>query len=79
MNDIYSVLPQMQKIVLCSTEKMTILEQIITDYEEKIEDLTRKKEEVDTKLKDMELKIQDFNIADLLKANAGGGSDGAEG
>ena len=79
MNDIYSVLPQMQKIVLCSTEKMTILEQIITDYEEKIEDLTRKKEEVDTKLKDMELKIQDFNIADLLKANAGGGNDGAEG
>ena len=78
----YSVIPQMQKIVLCETEKLQILEQIITDYEqkmEKIEDLARQKEEIDTKLKDMELKMQDFNIADLLKANAGAGNDGLTG
>ena len=59
----------MQKIVLCSTEKIKLLEDIITDYEEKIDLLTRKNEEFDIKLKEMDLRIQDFNIADLLKAN----------
>ena len=68
----------MQKIVLCSTEKITLLEDIITDYEDKIDNLITKNKEFETKFKDMELKMQDFNIADLLKANVEGmeGGDG---
>ena len=68
----------MQKIVLCGTEKITLLEQIITDYDDKIESLERKIEEYNTKINDMDLKMQDFNIADLLKANTGG-ADGGDG
>ena len=59
----------MQKILLCSTEKIKLLEDIITDYEEKIDNLSRKNEEFELKFKDMDLRLQDFNIADLLKAN----------
>ena len=68
----------MQKIVLCSTEKISIMEEILADYEEKIDNLNRKKEEVDNKLKDMDLKIQDFNIADLLKSNSAAIDGGQE-
>ena len=75
----FNVIPQMQKIVLCGTEKIDLIEQIISDYEEKIDNLSRKNEEIDTKLKDMDIKIQDFNIADLLKSNSGGAGDGGEG
>ena len=76
----FNVIPQMQKIVLCGTEKIDLIQQIISDYEEKIEYLNRKNEEIDTRLKDMDIKIQDFNIADLLKSNIGGGvMDGGEG
>ena len=76
----FNVIPQMQKIVLCGTEKIDLIQQIISDYEEKIEYLNRKNEEIDTRLKDMDIKIQDFNIADLLKSNTGGGAaDGGEG
>ena len=78
LNDMYNVLPQMQKIVLCSTEKISLIEEILADYEEKIEDLNRRKEEMDNKLKDMDLKIQDFNIADLLKSNTGAIEGGQE-
>ena len=80
VNDLFNVIPQMQKILLCSTEKIEIMEQIIPDYEEKIDFLNQKNEEFDNKLKDMDIKIQDFNIADLLKSNIGGGSgEGEEG
>ena len=82
VNDMYDVLPQMQKIVLCGTEKINILEGIITDYEEKIDELIRKNNEFETKLKDMDLKMQDFNLADLLKANPknpDGGDDEGQG
>ena len=76
----FNVIPQMQKIVLCGTEKIDLIQQIISDYEEKIEYLNRKNEEIDTRLKDMDIKIQDFNIADLLKSNSVGGvGDGGEG
>ena len=78
VNDMYNVLPQMQKIVLCSTEKIGLIEEILTDYEEKIDILNRKKEEMDNKIKDMDLKIQDFNIADLLKSNSGGMEGGQD-
>ena len=75
----FNVIPQMQKIVLCGTEKIDLIQQIISDYEEKIEYLNRKNEEIDTRLKDMDIKIQDFNIADLLKSNSVGGvGDGGE-
>ena len=80
VSDLFNVIPQMQKILLCSTEKIEIMEQIISDYEEKIDFLNQKNEEFDNKLKDMDIKIQDFNIADLLKSNIGGGSgEGGEG
>ena len=76
----FNVIPQMQKIVLCGTEKIDLIQQIISEYEEKIEYLNRKNEEIDTRLKDMDIKIQDFNIADLLKSNSVGGvGDGGEG
>ena len=57
----------MQKIVLVGTEKITLLEQIVSEYEDTMGNLKRKNEEIETKLKDMDLKMQDFNIADLLK------------
>ena len=66
----FIVLPQMQKIVLCGTEKINLIEQILSDYEEKIDNLNRKNEEFENKLKDIDLKMQDFNIADLLKSNS---------
>ena len=77
----YVVFPQMQKIVLCGTEKINLIEQILTDYEEKIDNLNRKSEEFENKLKDMDLKLQDFNIADLLKSNTLNieGGEGEEG
>ena len=70
----YDILPQMQKIVSCSTEKITLLEQIITDLENKID-------EINKKLEDMDLKVQDFNIVDMLKGSSGGsgGQSGADG
>ena len=71
----FNVIPQMQKIVFCGTEKITLLEQIITDLEESVDNLRRKNQEFETKLKDMDLKMQDFNIADLLKNNAGIGDE----
>ena len=76
----FNVIPQMQKIVLCGTEKITLLEQIITDLEESVDNLRRKNQEFETKLKDMDLKMQDFNIADLLKNNVGiGDEEGLDG
>ena len=77
----YVVFPQMQKIVLCGTEKINLIEQILTDYEEKIDNLNRKSEEFENKIKDMDLKLQDFNIADLLKSNTLNieGGEGEEG
>ena len=70
----YDILPQMQKIVSCSTEKITLLEQIITDFENKID-------EINKKLEDMDLKVQDFNIVDMIKGSSGGsgGQSGADG
>ena len=68
----YDVLPQMQKIVLCGTEKITILEQIVTDFEDQIS-------KINEKLNDVDSKVQDFNIADMLKASPGISSEGEEG
>jgi hypothetical protein len=68
----------MQKIVLCGTEKITLLEQIVGDYEDCLDNLKRKNEEIEAKLKDMDLKMQDFNIADLLKENAKMGDNGED-
>ena len=70
----YDILPQMQKIVACSTEKISLLEQIIADFENKID-------EINKKLEDMDLKVQDFNIVDMLKGSSGGsgGQSGADG
>ena len=64
----------MQKIVSCGTEKITLLEQIIADFEKKID-------EINKKLEDMDLKIQDFNIVDILKGSSGGsgGQSGVDG
>ena len=67
----YDVLPQMQKIVLCGTEKITILEQIVTDFESQIE-------KINEKLNDIDSKLSDFNIADMLKSSPGLG-EGEEG
>ncbi len=70
----------MQKIVLVGTEKITLLEKIVSEYEDTLDNLKRKNEEIETKLKDMDLKMQDFNIADLLKENAKmGDENGGEG
>ena len=70
----------MQKIVLVGTEKITLLEQIVSEYEDTMDNLKRKNEEIETKLKDMDLKMQDFNIAELLKENAKmGDENGGEG
>ena len=70
----------MQKIVLVGTEKITLLEQVVSEYEDTLDNLKRKNEEIETKLKDMDLKMQDFNIADLLKENAKmGDENGGEG
>ena len=60
----YDVLPQMQKIVLCGTEKITILEQIVTNFEDQID-------KINEKLNDIDSKMQDFNIADMLKSSPG--------
>ena len=70
----YDILPQMQKIVSCGTEKITLLEQIISDFEKKID-------EINKKLEDMDLKIQDFNIVDIIKGSSGGsgGQSGVDG
>ena len=70
----YDILPQMQKIVSCSTEKITLLEQVVADLENKID-------EINKKLEDMDLKVQDFNIVDMLKGSSGGsgGQSGADG
>ena len=70
----YDVLPQMQKIVSCGTEKITLLEQIISDFENKIDAINKK-------LDDMEMKVQDFNIVDMLKGSSGGsgGQGGIDG
>lgn len=70
----YDVLPQMQKIVSCGTEKITLLEQIVADFENKID-------EINKKLEDMDLKVQDFNIVNMLKGSSGGsgGQGGIEG
>ena len=68
----YDVLPQMQKIVLCGTEKITILEQIVTDFENQIE-------KINEKLNDLDTKVQDFNIADMLKSSPGVGGENEEG
>ena len=64
----------MQKIVSCSTEKITLLEQIIVDFENKFD-------EINKKLEDMDLKVQDFNIVDMLKGSSGGsgGQSGVDG
>lgn len=72
------VVPQMQKIVLVGTEKITLLEQIVSEYEDTMDNLKRKNEEIETKLKDMDLKMQDFNIAELLKENAKMGDENGE-
>ena len=79
LNDFLFVIPQMQKIVLCGTEKITLLEQIVCDFEDCMDNLKRKNEEIEAKLKDMDLKMQDFNIADLLKENAIMGDNGEDG
>ena len=79
LSDFLTVIPQMQKIVLCGTEKINLLEQIVGDYEGEIDNLKRKNEEIEAKLKDMDLKMQDFNIADLLKVNAKMGDNGEDG
>ena len=47
----------MQKIVLVGTEKITLLEQIVSEYEDTMDNLKRKNEEIETKLKDMDLKM----------------------
>lgn len=60
----YDVLPQMQKIVLCGTEKITILEQIVTNFEDQID-------KINEKINDIDSKMQDFNIADMLKSSPG--------
>ena len=64
----YDVLPQMQKIVLCGTEKITKLEQIVTDFEDQISKMNEK-------LNDINSKMQEFNIADMLKSSPGMGED----
>ena len=65
----YDVLPQMQKIVLCGTEKITILEQIVTDFEDQIG-------KINEKLNDIDSKMQDFSIADMLKSSPGMDGEG---
>ena len=60
----YEVFPQMQKIVLCSTEKINIIEKILSDLEDKVNDLTRQNEE-------MARRNQGLNITDILKGNSG--------
>ena len=56
----YDILPQMQKIMLCGTEKITIIEKIICEFEDRINNLSEQNE-----------KMKDFNIAEMLKGNAG--------
>ena len=68
----YDIVPQMQKIVLCGTEKITILEQIVTEFENQIE-------KINEKLNDLDTKVQDFNIADMLKPSQGIGGENEEG
>ena len=82
INDLYEAVPQMQKesdnnidIFKNFEDELLEIDTRINSLFEENTNIKKKFEETEEKFKDINIKLQDFNIIDILKGNAGEGTD----